>query len=106
MTNLYGWGMSQYLPTGDFHEIEFTKRNERNLSKTILRFPDNNNCGYLLECDLEYPFNIHEKAKHFPFLPDQKTIKVEDFSRYMRENKPKTCKPNEKLIMDQTNKQR
>ena len=29
MNNLYGWSMSQNLPTGDFHEIEFTKRKEK-----------------------------------------------------------------------------
>ena len=25
MTNLYGWSMSQYLPTGDFREIKVTR---------------------------------------------------------------------------------
>ena len=38
VNNLYGWGMSQYLPTGDFHEIKVTRSN----LKTILRTPDNN----------------------------------------------------------------
>ena len=65
MTNLYGWSMSQYLPRGDFHEIECTKRNERNIVKTVLRTPDNK-CGYLLECHLEDPSNIHEKNKTLP----------------------------------------
>ena len=39
-------------------------------------------------------------------MPVKKTIKVEDFSPYMTENKPEKYKPTEKLIMDQTNKQR
>ena len=30
MKNLYRWSMSHYLPTRDFHEIEVTKRNEKN----------------------------------------------------------------------------
>ena len=47
-----------------------------------------------------------KKTKYFPFLPDKKTIKLEDFSPYMTENKPEKYKPTDKLIMDQTNKQR
>ena len=39
-------------------------------------------------------------------MPDKKRIKVEDFSPYMTINKPEKYKPTEKLIMDQTNKQR
>ena len=102
MNNLYRWSMSQYLPTGDFREIEVT----RSSLKTILRTPDNDEQGFLIECDLEYPSSIHEKTKYFPFLPDKKTPKVEDFSPYMTTNKPEKYKATEKLIMVQTNKQR
>ena len=59
MNNLYGWSMSQYLPTGDFREIKVTKSN----LKTILRTPDNNEHGFSIECDLEYPSSIHKKNK-------------------------------------------
>ena len=102
MNNLYGWSMSQYLPTGDFREI----KNTRSSVKTILRTPDKDEHGFLIECELEYPSSIHERTKFLPFLPDKKTPKVEDFSPYMRTNKPEKYKPTEKLIMDQTNKQR
>ena len=94
--------MSQYLPTGDIREIKVTKSS----LKTILRTPDNYEHGFLIECDLEYPSSIHEKTEHFPFLPEKKTIKVEDFPPYMKANKPEKYKLTEKLIMDQTNKQR
>ena len=102
LNNLYGWSMSQYLPTGDFHEIKVT----RSSLKTILRTPDKDEHGFLIECDLEYPSSTHENTKLFPFLPEKKTIKVEDFSPYMTINKPEKIKPTEKLILDQTNKQR
>ena len=102
MNNLYGWSMSQKLPTGDFREIEVT----RSSLKRILRTPDNDEHGFLIECDLEYPSSIHEKTKYFPFLPDKKTPKIENFSPYMMTNKSEKNKPTEKLIMDQTNKQR
>ena len=39
-------------------------------------------------------------------MPEKKTIKVEDFSPYMRTNKPKKYRPTEKLILDQINKHR
>ena len=102
MTNLDVWSMSQYLRTGDFREIKVT----RSCLKTILRTPDNDEHGFLIECDLEYPSSIYEKIKQFPFLPEKKTINVEDFSPYLMTNKPEKYKPTEKLIMDQTNKQR
>ena len=67
--------MSQYLPTGDFREIKVTRSNK----KTILRTPDNDDHGFLIECDLEYPFSIHKKTKHFPFLPEKKNSKSRRF---------------------------
>ena len=102
LNNLYGWSVSQYLPTGDSREIKVTRSN----IKSILRTPDNYEHGFLIECDLEYPSNIHERTKHFPFLPEKKTIKLEDFAPYMMTNKPEKYKPTEELIMDQTIKQR
>ena len=100
LNNLYSWSMSQYLPTGDFRDIKVT----RTSLKTILRTPDTDEHGFLVECDLEYPSSIHEKTKLFPFLLEKKTEKIEYFSRYMTTNKPEKYKPIEKLIMDQTNK--
>ena len=47
-----------------------------------------------------------KKTKYFPFLPEKKTIKVEDFPPYLTTNRPEKYKPTEKLVMDQTNKQR
>ena len=51
-----------------FCEIKVT----RSSLKTILRTPDNDEHGFLIECDLEYPSSIHKKTKHFPFLPEKK----------------------------------
>ena len=85
---LYGWSMSQYLPTGVFRGIKVTGSSV----KSILRTPDNYEHGFLIECDLEYTSSIHEKAKRFPLLPEKKTVKVEDFSPYMTTNKPEKNK--------------
>ena len=64
MTNLYGWSMSQYLPTGDFRAIKVT----RSSLKTILRTPDKDEHGFLIECDLENPSSIHGINKIFPIF--------------------------------------
>ena len=72
-----------FLPTGDFHEIEFMKKNkaatatfecfqtiiEKKLLESIWRAPDNDKGGHFLECDLEYPFKIFEKTKTTHLLP-------------------------------------
>ena len=72
--SIYGTPMSHYLPTRDFHEIELIRRKGRKLSETFLKTPDNNWCGYLLECVLEYPSNIQEKTNLLAIFPDKKQL--------------------------------
>ena len=60
--------MSHYLPTGNNLEFQFKKKTEGNLSTSVLRNPDNNKFGLLLECDLEIPFKKQERTKHSPFF--------------------------------------
>ena len=38
----------------------------------ILKIPDDSDIGCFLEVDLNYPDNIKEKTKHFPFCPEKK----------------------------------
>ena len=71
MNILYGWSMSQYIPTGDFGGIKVT----RSSLKTVLRTADNDENGFLIEKDLEYSSGIHEKAKDFPFCRIRKQVK-------------------------------
>ena len=85
ISNFYGRTMSQFLLTGDFHEIDLAKKknlgfgysslSNHNLSRTISRNPYDNEGGVFLECDLEYPSNIQEKTKHLPFCPLKKHLK-------------------------------
>ena len=52
--NLYGWAMSQYLPTGTFEKLYFPQQYELEQIVEDLRFiPDNNPYGFFIECDLE-----------------------------------------------------
>ena len=122
--NLYGWAMSQYLPTGDFKKIQlccpsvtFLENTESTLcddlelcdeiKEDILSTPDDNEYGYFLECDLEYPVEIKEKTENFPLCPEDQ-IKADPnlFSDYMNSVKQTNYKPTPKLMCDVTNKQK
>ena len=70
MNNLFGWSTSQYSPNGNFCEINVT----RSSLQTILGTPDNDDFDFLINCDLEYPFSIHEKTKFFPFGRARKAL--------------------------------
>ena len=83
--NLYGWAMSQYLPTGDFKKVQtFAKFGCDNdellideIKEDTLNTPDDNEYGYFIECDLEYPAEIKEKTKSFHYVPiKQKPIQT------------------------------
>ena len=63
--NLYGWAMSQPLPTGEFEWIKCDDRDPRSL---IERFAAEKNYGYLLEVDVSYPKELHDLHNDLPFL--------------------------------------
>ena len=109
--NLYGWAMSQYLPTGDFkkmrscHEaMQYDSTLMNEIKEDILNTPDDNEFGYFIECDLEYPAEIKEKTENFPLRPYQTIADPNLFSEYMNSVKQPNYKPTEKLMCDLTNK--
>ena len=56
--NQYGWAMSQYLPVGGFKwEEDLTQFTE----DKIKSLNDEREEGFLLEVDLEYPQELHDK---------------------------------------------
>ena len=63
--NLYGWAMSQPLPTGGFHWVEV----RRDLNpKNIVNLMAKTNRGYLLEVDVNYPKELHDYHNDLPFM--------------------------------------
>ena len=71
--NLYGWAMSQPLPTGEFKwvDIENLKQEARELKKTIdmmVRNSNNRGVGYVLEVDVKYPRELHDLHNDLPFM--------------------------------------
>ena len=70
--NLYGFAMRQYLPYGNFKWIH----NNNLTSDDIMKMGDEDDKGYFLEVDLEYPTNIHNLHDQYPLAPDH--IKIDE----------------------------
>ena len=71
--NLYGWAMSQPLPTGVFKwvDIENLKGGARELKRTIdimVKNSNNRGVGYVLEVDVKYPRELHDLHNNLPFM--------------------------------------
>jgi len=66
--NLYGWAMSQPLPTGNF---QWLSRQEID-TLTIEEIAVDNNVGYVLEVDIEYPKDrdLQDRQRDLPFCPE------------------------------------
>ncbi|XP_051176794.1 uncharacterized protein LOC127291636 [Leptopilina boulardi] len=68
--NLYGWAMVQSLPYGGFEWVE-------NVNNSFdFNVPDDAPFGYILEVDLDYPNELHEKHSDFPFCPERMLMDV------------------------------
>ena len=65
--NLYGWAMSQPLPTGGF---KWTDVNPNKISELATRTDK----GYLLEVDVSYPKELHNPHNDLPFMCERMEI--------------------------------
>ena len=70
--NLYGWAMSQYLPTGGFKWLKQNKIDNLDIKK----YDKENKKGIILEVDLEYPEKLHDLHNDYPLAPEK--VKVTD----------------------------
>ena len=70
--NLYGWAMSQYLPTGRFRWMTKKEIDTINLYK----YKEDSNKGFILEVDLEYPEELHDLHNDYPLAAEK--VKVTD----------------------------
>ena len=84
--------MSQSLP------IDENKFDKKVILEYKLKNSDDNDINYFLEVDLSYLHNMREKTKYFPFAPEIKKIKPDNFTPYKNKNKPDSNEPHEKLI--------
>ena len=65
--NLYGWAMSQCLPTGNFKWMT-----NKEISKIDPgKFKADGKKGLILEVDLEYPRELHDMHNDYPVAPQK-----------------------------------
>lgn len=70
--NLYGWAMSQYLPTGGFKWM--TQKQIDNID--LAKCKEDSKNGLILEVDLKYPQDLHNFHNDYPLAPEK--VKVTD----------------------------
>ena len=78
--NLYGWAMSQYLPTGGFRWMKQKQIDNIDLAK----YNDNNTKGLILEVDLEYPKELHNLHNDYPLGAEKIKVTNDMLSEYSK----------------------
>ena len=78
--NLYGWAMSQYLPTGGFKWLTEKQINKINLAQ----YNEDSNKGLLLEVDLEYPKELHNLHNDYPLAAERVCVNNNMLSKYCK----------------------
>ena len=74
--NLYGWAMSQPMPTGGFQWTDYTDQ--------ILETLATANHGFILEVDLAYPPALHADHNDYPLAPEKMTVSKDQMSPYQK----------------------
>ena len=78
--NLYGWAMSQYLPTGNFKLMT-----DKEISKIdIGKYKADTKKGLILEVDLEYPQELHDIHNDYPVTPKKVKVSNNMLSAYWK----------------------
>ena len=78
--NLYGWAMSQPLPTGGFKWMKnltvdlVLKILEKEQARKNGGYCQRGTVGFLLEVDLEYPSELWKKHNDYPLAPERLNI--------------------------------
>ena len=105
--NLYGHALSAKLPHSEFTWLTEQEISLLSQPNYLLNVDVEGDVGYLLEVDLKYPSEIHDKTKDFPFAPEKLKIDKEHLSDFMNRqisDLGKTVKTYEKLLLTQWDK--
>ena len=78
--NLYGWAMSQYLPTGSFKWLTEEKIDNLDLGK----YKKDSKKGLILEVDLEYPKELHDLHNDYPLGAQKIKVNPNMLSNYCK----------------------
>ena len=78
--NLYGWAMSQYLPTGGFRWMKKEHIDKIDLAK----YKEDSKNGLILEVDLEYPEKLHDLHNDYPLAAEKVKVMSDMLSNYCK----------------------
>ena len=78
--NLYGWAMSQYLPTGNFRWMTSKEISKIDLGK----YKKDGNKFMILEVDLEYPKSLHDSHNEYCLVPEKIKVSNNMLSGYCK----------------------
>ena len=78
--NLYGWAMSQHLPTGGFKWLSEKKINKLDLKK----YDEDSEKGLILKVDLEYPKDLHDLRNDYPCATEKVKVTEDMLSDYCK----------------------
>ena len=85
--NLYGWAMSQHLPTGNFKWMT-----DKEISKIDLgKYKADGKKRLILEVDQEYPQELHDLHDDYPVSPEKVKVSNDMLSGYCKKI-AKKCK--------------
>ena len=83
MNNLYGYAMSKPLPYGAFEWVDLE---QRKFTEGFWEYlSEDDETGYILDCDLEYPEAIHSAHNDYPLAPEKMLINKEMLSEKQKE---------------------
>ena len=77
--NLYGWAISQYLPTGNFRWMT-----DKEIKTDLGKYKADSKKGLILEVDLEYPQELHNLHNDYPVAPEKLNVSNNILSGYCK----------------------
>ena len=74
--NLYGWAMSQALPLGNY---KWEVKPSQFTPEFIESLKDDDEKGYILECDIDVPESLHDYFNDYPLAPESTSFDASPF---------------------------
>lgn len=104
--NLYGWSMSEPMAIGEF---EWLTEEQISHIDWCTQSVDQSH-GYIVECDIEYPKELHDLHSDYPLAPQRMTVTTDLLSTAQKETRAQynmsSGKPATKLVPNLFDKER
>ena len=92
--NFYGKAQSKPLPVGEFRFLTPDEITQLDITSV----PEDSPTGYIIECDLDYPADLHDYHSDYPLAPESLQVTEDMLCPFARQLIGDTWKPAPKLI--------